>query len=115
VWVAVLFSALLGPGTGQLYNRQYKKGLYLVFLTLILLGAFTTWLTSVLSPFLPVDLATADPVEMRKTIETALPAIIQKKGLIFYTYQLLLLAVWVYSIVDAYKIAKRRLALKGVV
>src|SRR5579872_3288918 len=41
--IPVLLSLILGPGIGQLYNKEYKKGAYLVGLSLLVLVGAIAW------------------------------------------------------------------------
>jgi len=108
VWIAVLLSALLGPGMGQLYNRDYKKAVWLIVVSLIVFLAAMQWLRGVLTPFIPLDLATADPLALKPMIENGIHEVMKTKGHIFYAYQVLLLGLWLYSVIDAYRVAKKQ-------
>jgi uncharacterized protein DUF5683 len=81
--IAVLFSSIF-PGLGQLYNRELRKaGLFAVGAILTAFGP--------LSP-LDMDIDLADPsAGLRNVLLASLP--------------FLVIAVW--SVVDAYRVAKR--------
>jgi hypothetical protein len=77
-----IFSGIF-PGLGQLYNREYLKGVLF-----IIPGAVLSWLVF---RAIPADLlAVAQP----------------NPGLTFLL--VLLLAVWLWAIIDAWRIAGRR-------
>ncbi len=110
VLIPVLLSVLLGPGTGQLYNKEFKKGFLLGGLSLGLLGAFSVWLTRAAMIYLPTNPATVDPAVLREIIQTH---IIKEHTVTFYTYEALLGLLWLYGVIDAYLGGTRRRALRA--
>jgi hypothetical protein len=107
IWTPVILSAVLGPGMGQLYNKEYKKAIYLIVLSLIVLVAFMSWMKNILMPSaLPLNVE--DPVELAKVLQdNANNGMAQNHGTLF-VYQLLMFGLWIYGIVDAYQGARRR-------
>ena len=71
------------PGLGQLYNREYLKGVLF-----IIPGAVLTWLVF---RAIPADLLAVGQPNPRLTL-----------------LLVLLLAVWLWAIIDAWRIAGRR-------
>jgi hypothetical protein len=110
--IPVLLSLLLGPGVGQLYNKDYKKGGYLIGLSLVVLGGACVWFVKAMSPFLPPDLTTIDKATLQPFVENAVRQVVTGHGHTLATYQTILLVLWVYSVVDAYRVAQRRRAQK---
>ena len=104
----VLLSLFLGPGVGQLYNREYKKATYLIVLSLGVLAAGFVWIKRALTPYLPPDLTTVDPSALQGLLQNAVAQMKNGRLGVLYAYEFILTALWVYSIVDAYRGAMRR-------
>ena len=99
ILIPVLLAVLLGPGVGQLYNKEFKKGFILIGLSVGLLIAFSVWLSKAALAYLPGDISTVDRAMLQGIIQTHIVA--DHPGT-FYTYEILLAALWIYGIVDAY-------------
>src|SRR5438105_2156060 len=99
VLIPVLLAVLLGPGVGQLYNKEFRKGFILIVLSVGLLLAFSVWLSRAAMGYLPSDINTIDRAMLRNIIQTH---IVADHPATFYTYEILLAGLWVYGIVDAY-------------
>jgi hypothetical protein len=110
--IPVLLSLFLGPGVGQLYNREYKKAVYLIILSAMVLVGAMIWFRQAMTPYLPADLTTIDRAALQAMVQNAVTHVINGRGSTFYTYEFILLILWVYSIVDAYRGALRRRGLK---
>jgi hypothetical protein len=108
VIIPAVLSLFVGPGVGQLYNRQYKKGTYLIVLSLIILTALIAWCFKAAKPYLPTDLTTVDPTALQAMTREAAKSIAQSHGRTLFIYQLLLGVLWSYSAVDAVTVANRR-------
>ncbi|MFA5976238.1 MAG: hypothetical protein WC859_08770 [Elusimicrobiota bacterium] len=102
VVIPVLLSVLLGPGAGQLYNREYRKGAYLIGLSLIVMVAAIVWFRRAMLPFLPPDLTTLDPAALKQLIGNAVAQVIQGHRGTFLTYEIILMSLWIYSVADAF-------------
>src|SRR6266480_6319343 len=105
VLAPVISTVLLGPGVGQLINKEYKKATLLIALSLMLLVAFSAWLTRAAMGYLPQDINTLDRAVLRNIIQTH---IVADHPVTFYTYEVLLALLWIYGIVDAYQGGMRR-------
>ena len=57
VIIPVLLCFFLGPGVGQLYNKEYKKGALLIGVSFVILLVAGVWYFNALKPFLPADLS----------------------------------------------------------
>ena len=68
--IPVLLCFFLGPGVGQLYNKEYKKGVLMILLSFVVLLVAGTWYFNALKPFLPADLTTIDPWPLKRSSET---------------------------------------------
>ncbi|MBM4288722.1 MAG: hypothetical protein FJ135_11385 [Deltaproteobacteria bacterium] len=98
---AILLSALIFPGLGQVYKRDVRKGVFLILsasllLAVLVLGvlilygyAYAELLAQVASP------EDIEPAQLRGLLIQVLT-----RPLILFTFGLLL-ATWVYSIFDA--------------
>ena len=110
ILVPVLLAVLLGPGVGQLYNKEFKKGFILIGLSVGILLAFSIWLSRAAMAYLPPDISTVDRAMLRGIIQSH---IVADHPVTFYTYEILLGAFWVYGIIDAYLGGMKRRASAG--
>ncbi len=95
---AALLSGLVWPGAGQIHNRDYRKGLLLIGATLITaLWLLARLLTEVLRG-LPEDMTTFDPLSVFALVEE----IRRRNAGSFIGFTLVLAALWLYGIVDAF-------------
>lgn len=106
--IAVLLSLLLGPGVGQLYNREYKKGAIFIATSMVVLMAALYWFGKAVMPYIPTDIAALDTVALAEIKKNAIDNVIKAQGATFYTYQAILAGLWIYSAIDAYFGAVRR-------
>jgi diadenosine tetraphosphate (Ap4A) HIT family hydrolase len=96
---AALLSGLVCPGAGQIHNRDYLKGILLIGATLIAALWLLARLTTQVLRGLPEDRATFDPLSVFALVED-----IQRQNAGFFLgCTLVLTALWVYGIVDAYR------------
>src|SRR5579864_6191814 len=102
VIIPVLLTVLLGPGMGQLYNKEYKKALYLLLLALVVVIGSGYWFLKALMPYLPSDPALMDPSALQKIIKEKAPEVVTAHQGTLFAYQGILVLVWLYSVVDAY-------------
>jgi TM2 domain-containing membrane protein YozV len=79
---AAAFLSLIFPGLGQLYNREFLKGVLF-----IVPGAVLTWL-------------------FMRAVPTDILALAQPPASLIFP-MLLLLAVWLWAIIDAWRVAGR--------
>lgn len=110
MWIPVILTLVMGPGMGQIYNKEYKKGAYLIVLSLIVLLSAVYWLKNMIIPYLPTDITTEDPTQLTQMIQQNAHKATTEHAGVFMTYQLLLFGLWVYSVIDAYLGAKRNKA-----
>jgi hypothetical protein len=94
--IATFCSAVIVPGMGQVINGQIKKGLIHMGLVFIIVVAFVIKLTKVIMAILPGF----DPEKINRE------AILAKIDITDYTvlrlFSIIFLALWVYSIIDAF-------------
>jgi hypothetical protein len=105
VLIAVLLSAAVWPGAGQIYNREFRKAAVLISLTLLSAISLFSVAGVAIARRLPpnmdhVDVGVASVISQDVARENA--------GL-FLSFNLLILAIWLYSVVDAYFGARERL------
>jgi TM2 domain-containing membrane protein YozV len=105
VLIPVFLAVLLGPGIGQLYNKEFKKGFFLIVISIGLLMAFSIWLSRAAMGYLPADISTIDRAVLRDIIQKH---VVGENTFTFYTYQILLGLMWLYGIIDAYIGGMRR-------
>jgi len=79
VIIPVLLCLLLGPGVGQLYNKEYKKGSLLIVLSALMLTWAGVWYYRAILPFLPADIAMADPEAMAVLLKNAMREVSAKR------------------------------------
>jgi len=98
---AALFSALLFPGAGQVFNKQFVKGFVLIVFTLFSLTLFVYFLIEgILSGLI-------NPFPSAGFVENALLGIIGEGAKITCSLVILIL-LWAYSIADSYLFWDRR-------
>lgn len=99
--IAILLS-LLGPGLGQIYNREYRKGiLLLVFTSLLFLLPFF-WLIKKIAPFLPdTTNVTVQPEMFQSIAEQVIKKDPYSFKLIVVPF-LLFFGLWAYAIVQSF-------------
>ena len=104
---AVLFNALLFPGWGQIYLKQYKKG---VLIILAITAGTLSILWSVIETtknILKIAPFKKGTVTFDAVIQLAIDSI---KSLNFYYLSFILffmLLLWVFSIIDSYQEGKQ--------
>lgn len=108
IWIPVTLSLLLGPGMGQIYNREYRKGAYLVIVSMVVLLAAIHWLKNLIVPYMPADFASEDPFVLAQRIQGSAQDALRANSGVVLGYQLILSGLWIYSVVDAYRGGKRR-------
>ena len=108
VIIPVLLSFFLGPGAGQLYNKDYKKGAILIVISLITLVIAGVWYYKALMPFIPSDMTNVDPQAMQQIVTNATGQISAKEGRMLSLYEAILTVLWLYGVWDAYRVAQRK-------
>ncbi len=106
LWPA-FFSAVVGPGAGQIINGDFKKGLLLMATAF---GSFL-WFTKVVGERLMLVLS-GTPDEWKTNpdmLRAAITNLIQEAPGMFIWFHVLMLLLWIYGIVDAYSTAKFRM------
>jgi TM2 domain-containing membrane protein YozV len=101
-----LLSALVVPGAGQIYNKEIPKGLMIITGFFGLIVWFSQVVTSHLISVLPGK--PEDWLKDQAAFYAAVMTLINQQASMFMTFQLLLFCLWIYSVIDAYAIAKAR-------
>ncbi len=103
-WKAALLSLLGGPGMGQMYNRDWKKGAILIGVTLLLLA----WVVVIVFQSVSTALGDGPPspemIERAKSEATRLMMPRLKSGVPVWTI------LWVYGVLDAWFVGRRQSA-----
>jgi hypothetical protein len=108
VIIPVMLCFFLGPGAGQLYNKDYKKGAILIVTSLVILILSGVWYYQKLQPYIPNDLTTVDPTAMQQLLQNASGQLAAKDGKILAAFEALLTVIWLYGVVDAYRVAQNK-------
>ena len=105
-WPALL-SGLVAPGLGQIYNREYAKGGLLLFASIGSFLWFSRTVTQALALILPGN---PEQWATDKTVfREAVVKVVEKNPDMFVTFEVLIVLVWVFGILDAYFTARRRI------
>jgi hypothetical protein len=109
IWPALL-SAVVAPGLGQIANRDYKKGIFLLATSLGSFLWFSKVVTDQLSLILPgtPDEWRLNPVALKEAVFK----IVNQNPSMFLVFQILMVVVWMFGVVDAYLTARRPNTLK---
>ena len=106
IWPALL-SALVAPGVGQIYNREMTKGFFLLTTSIGSFLWFSKVITERLSLLLP---GTPDQwATNQAALREALTRLITENSEMFMTFQLLIILIWGFGVVDAYLTARKRM------
>jgi hypothetical protein len=92
------FVIWLGPSAILLYRRHFWKGAIVTVFSVITLFAFSVWLGRAATPYLPANFNPHDGSMYREIIQKH---IIPDHPGTFYTYQVILGGLWIYSVVAA--------------
>ena len=111
VIIPVLLSFFLGPGMGQLYNKEFKKGVIMIVVSAGVLAATCAWYFKAIHAYLPADMTTIDPQALEPLLKNAAEQVSAKNGTMLSVSEALLMVLWLYGIVDAYLAAQKK---KGV-
>lgn len=104
--MAALLSAVVVPGAGQVYNRQTAKGAAFIGLSLAFFAAITVMMVRIALAAFQANPDTFDPDQTQKVVEQAVRA--GSTGLTIAVWGMTV--VWVWSVVDAYLVARRSAA-----
>ena len=108
VIIPVLLCLLLGPGVGQLYNKEYKKGALFIILSAVVLGCAMVWYWKAVQQFLPVDLSTVDPQALPPLLKNASEQVSAQGSRALIAFKAALTALWLYGAIDAYLVADQK-------
>jgi len=106
--IAVILSGVVWPGTGQLYNRDFKKGAVLIALTALLIISFILSISKQIKQRIPEQSAIVDMKSAREISE----AVMKDSPTPFRTFNFLMTAVWLFSIIDAFLVARAKISKK---
>jgi uncharacterized membrane protein HdeD (DUF308 family) len=104
IW-PVLLSALVAPGLGQVYNRDLKRGILLLAVSLGGFFWFSSILTNQLSVFLPSPPETW--VQHPEMLKEAITKVVAQNPSMFVTFYALMIFTWLFAVVDAYLSSKK--------
>jgi hypothetical protein len=105
--IPVVLTLFLGPGVGQLYNREFKKGALMIILSLAAALMVSARIAKGLAAEYQLDPTTMDPAAW-----AALSEKMNLQGLfgspVVILCLVLLFSLWLWSLVDAWQGARRR-------
>jgi len=105
---AALLSGFVFPGLGQIYLKRYKRGLTILILVLLALGIIIGTVTvSALESLKAIE--SGGGIADMQTISNLARIDSVHSGINLNFILLFVLCCWLFSVVDAYKIAKRGL------
>ena len=96
--IAVMLS-FVGPGLGQIYNKDYRKGAVLLALSTILFFVPMIWLVLKLAPMLP---GPEQPPVSQEQVKTVALQVIQSDRHLLNLVSFAFLGLWAYAITQAY-------------
>lgn len=105
IWPALL-SALVAPGVGQIYNRDIKRGLLLLLLSLGSFFWFSTVLTEQMALHLPGNPETWST--NTAAFKQALFTVVRTNPGMFVSFYTLMILTWGFGVVDAYVSARKK-------
>ena len=108
ILIPVLLCFFLGPGAGQLYNRDYKKGVFMMVASLVVLIVAGVWYYKALQPFIPSDLTNVDPAALQQILQNATAQINAGQSRLLMAFEAALTALWIYACFDAYLVAQKK-------
>jgi hypothetical protein len=106
--IPVLLCLFLGPGVGQLYNKEIKKGILLILFSALVLVWAIAWYYHAILPFLPGDMTTIDPAAMSDLLKNAMQQVSANRSGMLFFFKAVLTLVWLYAVVDAYLVADKK-------
>lgn len=104
--IAALLSGLAWPGAGQFFNRDFKKGILLTGLTVLLAVSLMLGLGRDLARVMPQSPSPLDPDQVRALRDAMLSA----NPAFYKRYSLLLSLTWLFGVVDAWLGAREKAA-----
>jgi TM2 domain-containing membrane protein YozV len=105
---AALLSGFVFPGLGQIYLKKYKRGLTMMILVLLALGIIIrTVIVSAMESLKAIE--SGGGIADMQTISNLARIDSVHSGINLNFILLFVLCCWLFSVVDAYKIAKRGL------
>lgn len=113
IFVPVLLAVVLGPGVGQLYNREFKKGFFLILVSIVVFFGFTAWIGKVAMPYVRLDQMNIDLSSLTNFLQSVKSTqlllgesiqrhVSQEHPVVLFVYEGILGGLWVYGVVDAY-------------
>jgi len=103
---AALLSGFVFPGLGQIYLKRYKRGLTIMILVLLALGIIIrTVIVSAMESLKAIE--SGGGIADMQTISNLARIDSVHSGINLNFILLFVLCCWLFSVVDAYKIAKR--------
>lgn len=100
--IAILLS-FFGPGLGQIYNREYKKGIVILIIATLMVLLPALWMVISLMPSLPDP---GDEAALQEMIQTSAVRLMKENRHILNFISFSFLGLWAYAITQSYFKAK---------
>ncbi len=100
--ITAVILSLLGPGLGQIYNKDYKKGAALLAVSTLLIFLPAIWLAREVARLMPQPPDAIQPEMLREITKTIATQNAHVLNIISFTF----LGIWAYAITQAYFKAK---------
>ena len=104
---AALFNTLLFPGWGQIYLKNYKKGISIIIATVAGISSILWSIIQTTKNILKIAPIKKGTVTLSVVFQLAIDAV--KALNLFYLYLILssMILLWIFSIIDAYQSGKK--------
>lgn len=106
--IAVLLSALVLPGAGQMYLKHFWRGMALMLLSVACLGVLVSRVTQQASAVLDQLAAEGGAIDANHLADLAAQSAQTADNPWATIATLVLIACWVVGIVDAYRLGQRQ-------
>lgn len=105
---AALLSGLVFPGLGQVVLKRYRRGVVLMLIVLACLSVVVAKaLQRAFAILKQIELA-GGAIDMDAILNAATQSSTTSDSLVFNYVSLLIIVCWIFGVVDAYRIGKKR-------
>lgn len=114
IFIAVLLSALIGPGVGQLYNKDFKKAKFLIIGSIIIFILIFLFFGAVSRAFINMMPTGFNPASFDNMalVQQNIEKLYSKHPEPFYMFNIvisILIILWIYGVIDAFNGARKRI------
>lgn len=101
-------SGLVFPGLGQIVLKEYRKGAFLIFVVISSLVMFVTLAVRQAMAVLEKIQASGGAIDPETIARTANQVTTNQASLLLNLLLLFMIACWVFGVIDAYKMGRRK-------